>query len=109
MDGLRGAFSWVPKPVAREFWWLVLAGGLTMMALMGASGSPRTGTSSPGFGFQVGVGWFDSLGYWGPPLAWIATYLLLVGIRLMVGRIRGGDLRDAERELRAQRQRRRRE
>ena len=89
LSKLRGAFDWVPKPVARELWWFVLVFCVSGFFVGMSGGSPRMGKVG-GTLVAVGTeeGLLDSLGYWALPAIFCAVYLVIIALRLLIPRIR---------------------
>lgn len=105
---LRGAFDWVPRPVAREFWWFVLVFMATGFIFGGTSSSPRTGGVGGVPGSLTGSeGPLDALGYWALPVVFVGVYVVVIALRLIVRRVRGGSVDQVAREIREKQRRNR--
>jgi uncharacterized membrane protein YhaH (DUF805 family) len=104
---VRGAFDWVPRPVAREFWWFCLVCGLASIFLMVSGGSPRGGASVGSHSYPgASDGLLDPLGYWGLPIAFSGVYLVVIALRVVVPRLRGSNMDRVAREIQEARRKR---
>lgn len=108
LSSLRGAFDWVPKPIAREFWWFVLVFCVSGFFIGATGGSPRMGRIG-GTMVTVGTeeGLLDALGYWAYPVIFGGIYVVVIALRLLIPRIRGTSVDQIAREIREKRRRER--